>query len=123
MISARPAARPDAQSNGPPEYRRQVAAALERTEPDRTSNGSDDGVLDLLRRQRDGLAVVQRGTAQLPRGPFLACIFFTWGGVEVLKHHINSSRVDLLKEVKELQLQVFELQESAAAFRGRTEPT
>jgi hypothetical protein len=50
-------------------------------------------------------------SARLPRGPFLACIFFLWGGVEMLKHYINSCRVDLLKEIKELQLQVFELQE------------
>lgn len=53
-------------------------------------------------------------SAHLPRGPFLACVFFTWGGVEVVKHYINASRVDLLKELKELQLQVFELQNSLA---------
>lgn len=51
-------------------------------------------------------------SAHLPRGPFLACVFFTWGGVEIVKHYINTSRVDLLKEIKELQLQVFELQNS-----------
>src|SRR4051794_11245861 len=48
-------------------------------------------------------------SAHLPKGPFLACIFFTWGGVEIVKHYINSSRIDLLKEIKQLQLQVFEL--------------
>ena len=47
--------------------------------------------------------------ARLPRTPFLACIFFTWGGVEVVKHYVNSCRIDLLKEIKQLQLQVFEL--------------
>lgn len=55
--------------------------------------------------------------ARLPRGPFLACIFFTWGGVEIVKHYVNSCRVDLLKEIKELKLQVFELRESAASPR------
>ena len=48
--------------------------------------------------------------SQLPRAPFLACIFFLWGGVEVLKHHIHSAEVELRKEVKQLQVQVLELQ-------------
>lgn len=56
------------------------------------------------------------GAAHFPREPFLACIFFAWGGVEMVKHYVNSCRVDLLKEIKQLQLQVFELQE---ADRGR----
>lgn len=51
-------------------------------------------------------------SARLPREPFLACIFFTWGGVEIVKHHINSCRIDLLKELKQLQLQVFELEQT-----------
>src|SRR3954468_19204274 len=41
-------------------------------------------------------------TAHLPRAPFLACIFFTWGGVEVVKHHIDRCRIDMLKEIKQL---------------------
>ena len=49
-------------------------------------------------------------SARLPRGPFLACIFFIWGGVEIVKHYINSARVDILKEIKQIQVQVFELQ-------------
>ncbi|ABF40825.1 hypothetical protein Acid345_1824 [Candidatus Koribacter versatilis Ellin345] len=48
--------------------------------------------------------------SQLPRAPFLACIMFLWGGVEVLKHHIHSAEVELRKEVKQLQVQVLELQ-------------
>ena len=59
-------------------------------------------------------------SAHLPRAPFLACIFFIWGGVEILKHYINSSRIDLLKEIKQLQLQVFDLEQSVLpATRGR----
>lgn len=50
-------------------------------------------------------------SAHLPRGPFLACIFFIWGGVEIVKHHINAARVDILKEIKQIQVQVFALQE------------
>lgn len=48
--------------------------------------------------------------ARFPRGPFLACIFFTWGGVEIVKHHINATRMNMLKEIKQIQLQIFELQ-------------
>ena len=47
-------------------------------------------------------------SARLPRGPFLAGIFFTWGGVEIVKHHIDACRTDLLKEIKQIQLQLFE---------------
>lgn len=47
-------------------------------------------------------------SARLPRGPFLAGIFFTWGGVELVKHHIDASRINLLKEIKQIQLQLFE---------------
>jgi hypothetical protein len=51
--------------------------------------------------------------ARLPRGPFLAGIFFTWGGVEVVKHYLNAVRVDILKEIKQIQVQVFTLQADA----------
>lgn len=46
-------------------------------------------------------------SARLPRGPFLACLFFIWGGVEILKHYINATRLEILKELKQVQLQVF----------------
>jgi len=39
----------------------------------------------------------------------LACFWLLIGAVELLKHFINRSRVELLKEVKQLQLQVLEL--------------
>ena len=50
------------------------------------------------------------GGSQFPRAPFLACIFLLFGGVEILKHHIHSAQVELHKEIKQLQVQVFELQ-------------
>jgi hypothetical protein len=40
----------------------------------------------------------------------LACFVLIYPAVELLKHFINRSRVELLKEVKQLQLQVLELQ-------------
>jgi len=42
----------------------------------------------------------------------LACFCLIYPSVELLKHFINRSRVELLKEVKQLQLQVLELQAS-----------
>jgi hypothetical protein len=49
-----------------------------------------------------------------PKGPWfasLACFWLLFGAVELLKHFINRSRVDLLKEVKQVQVQVIELQD------------
>jgi len=42
----------------------------------------------------------------------LACFWVIVGAVELLKHFINRSRVELLKEIKQVQLQVLELQEA-----------
>jgi hypothetical protein len=42
----------------------------------------------------------------------LACFWLLIGAVELLKHFINRSRLELLKEVKQVQLQMLELQES-----------
>lgn len=42
----------------------------------------------------------------------LACFCLIYPSVELLKHFINRSRVELLKEVKQVQLQVLELQAS-----------
>jgi hypothetical protein len=61
-------------------------------------------------------------SARLPRGPFLACIFFLWGGVELLKHHIHAARLDILKEVKQIQVQLFSLQASPGMKNGGREP-
>ena len=62
-----------------------------------------------------GVAYIWFGpeTAQAPKGPFLACIFFIWGALELLKHHINSAKIDLLKEIKQVQVQIFEAQASS----------
>jgi hypothetical protein len=47
-----------------------------------------------------------------PKGPYFgtwACFCILCGAVELLKHFINRSRVELLKEVKQVQVQVLEL--------------
>src|SRR5947209_2458330 len=55
------------------------------------------------------------------RAPFLACIFMIIGGVEVLKHRINSVRAGLFAELKQLQIQLFELQQTIAQPAPGTE--
>jgi hypothetical protein len=46
-----------------------------------------------------------------------ACLWVLFGAVELLKHFINRSRVSILKEIKQLELQVVELRE---ALRQKT---
>lgn len=45
-------------------------------------------------------------------------VLFTCGGIEILKHMINRSRVEMLREIKQVQLQVLELQ---AAFEKKSD--
>jgi hypothetical protein len=97
-------------------YRREVQAMLEKNE--RT-----------LRRQKWyagflWIFVVLMGTSFLtlggyysdrPAGIWLsvtACFFLIGGAVELVKYFINRSRVEVLKEVKGLELQLLELKES-----------
>ncbi|HYL74562.1 MAG TPA: hypothetical protein VEU96_10175 [Bryobacteraceae bacterium] len=47
-----------------------------------------------------------------------ACFFLVCGAVELLKHFINRTRVELLKEIKQVQLQVLELDESMRKARA-----
>lgn len=42
---------------------------------------------------------------------FLSCFFLIGGAVELLKYFMNSHRVELLKELKGLELQVLEIKE------------
>ena len=43
---------------------------------------------------------------------FVVLLLLISGAVEVLKHAVNRSRVEMLKEIKQVQLQVLELQAS-----------
>jgi hypothetical protein len=57
------------------------------------------------------------GTSKAPIAAFMgtwACFFLIAAAVELLKHFINRARVELLKEIKQLQLQVLQLQASVA---------
>lgn len=42
----------------------------------------------------------------------LACFWLLIGAVELVKHFINRSRIELLKEIKQVQLQLLEMQEA-----------
>ena len=53
--------------------------------------------------------------SHLPRAPFLACIFFLWGGVELLKHRIHAVQVEIQKDLKQLQLEVLEMKSRSIA--------
>ena len=96
------------------EYRREVSQMLEK---------NDRAFL----RERWGSRVlwifcVLLGTAYLwfggekldtPKAAWFGCLACFWlliGAVELLKNFINRSRVELLKEIKQVQLQVLELQ-------------
>jgi hypothetical protein len=62
-------------------------------------------------------ACVMKGVKWLdtPQGHFMefvVLLLLVTGAVEILKHAANRSRVELLKEVKQLQLQVLELRAS-----------
>jgi len=53
------------------------------------------------------------GNVSLPvKGPYfvsLACFWFLFGMVYFVAHSINRSKVDILKEVKQVQVQVLEV--------------
>src|ERR1017187_7547773 len=43
---------------------------------------------------------------------FVALLLLITGAVEILKHAVNRSRVEMLKEIKQVQLQMLEMQAS-----------
>ena len=64
-----------------------------------------------------GTAYLWFGGAKLdtPKAAWFGCLACFWlivGAVELLKNFINRSRVELMREVKQVQLQVLELQEA-----------
>lgn len=54
-----------------------------------------------------------------PKGPWLAMFTFLVGAIELMKHFINRARVDILKEVKQAQLQILEVQAGLKAPDSR----
>jgi hypothetical protein len=48
-----------------------------------------------------------------------ACFWFLFGTVFMVQYYINHSRIALLKELKQIQLQVLELRDSARPADGQ----
>jgi hypothetical protein len=68
-----------------------------------------------------GFLIIGGTHATTPLGVWfgvLACFWFLFGSVELLKHFINRARVDVLREVKGLELRVLELQEQLRGARS-----
>ncbi|MEP6472504.1 MAG: hypothetical protein ABJC74_02225 [Gemmatimonadota bacterium] len=59
------------------------------------------------------------GSADVPKGPWLALFIFLIGAIELLRHFINSCRIDLLKELKQVQVQVLEVHAALAKHGER----
>jgi hypothetical protein len=60
-----------------------------------------------------------RDAAEVARLTAFAFIFLICGAVELLKHFINRARVELIRETKQVQLQVLELHALMQADAGR----
>jgi hypothetical protein len=96
------------------EYRREVAQMLEKN--DRAFLREKWGSRALwIFCVLLGTAYLWSGGAKLdtPKAAWFGCLACFWlliGAVELLKHFINRSRVELLRELKQVQLQVLELQ-------------
>ncbi|HLJ85652.1 MAG TPA: hypothetical protein VKZ53_02455 [Candidatus Angelobacter sp.] len=92
-------------------YRKQIAATLEKN---RKKNRLERVLANLFWLFCAGYATVHLWFdnlgPQFPRTPFLACIFMLLGGVELLKHHIHAAQVETQKDIKQLHVQILELQ-------------
>jgi len=102
-------------------YRNEVAALVEKNQKKLRQEKWYSGVIWGFVAGLGTVFLWQGGKhASAPTGAYLgtfACFFLIYGAVELLKHFINRSRVDLLKEIKQVQLQVLELE---AAVRGKS---
>jgi hypothetical protein len=97
-------------------YREEVVSILEKNEKAYRREKWKTGAILLL---AVGLIAVPLSLDWLrldtPKGisyGFFASLYFLYAIAEVLKHFINRSRVEILREVKQVQLQVLELQAS-----------
>jgi hypothetical protein len=97
-------------------YREEVASMLEKNEKAYRREKWKTGALLLF---AVGYIVVPLSLNWLrldtPKGisyGFMAFLLYLYAMVEVLKHFINRSRVEILREVKQVQLHVLELQAS-----------
>ena len=97
-------------------YREEVASTLEKNEK-RLRFESWNTVATWLTAIGFFTACVLKGARWLDTTnghfmEFVVLLLLITGAVEILKHAVNRSRVDMLKELKQVQLQVLELQAS-----------
>jgi hypothetical protein len=101
------------------DYRKEVAALIEKNEKtlrrQKWYSGAIWGWLVLL---GTAFFLMVGQHPEKPKAAWLAaymgsfaCFFLIAGAVELLKYFINRNRVELLKETKQVQLQVLELHE------------
>jgi hypothetical protein len=93
------------------EYRGQVAALLQRNERKlRQEKWYSGAIWIFVVLLAIALFWGSAGKPRAAEADLFALLFLIYGAVELLKHFINRSRVDLLKEIKQVQLQVLELE-------------
>ena len=95
------------------DYRREVAALLEKNEKRLRIEKWGAGATWLFVVGLSTLLFWGNGRhGDTPRAAWLgsmACFWLIFGAVELLKYFINRTRVELLRETKQVQLQVLEL--------------
>jgi hypothetical protein len=98
------------------EYRKEMTAMLERAEKRLRFEKWFVGSLWIFLVFTAVMMLLASGPLiNTPKGTWLAvmaCIWLVYGAVELLKHFMNRYRVELLKEIKHLELEVRELREA-----------
>ncbi len=101
------------------DYRREVGALLEKNQKGLRREKWGSGVLWIfLALLATVLLTVAGRLLTTPNAgnagylAALACFLLISGATELLKHFINRTRVELLKEVKQVQLQILEVHEA-----------
>lgn len=101
------------QPSGLAEYRREVAALIEKNERglkrDKWGAGATWLFVVILSAALMWGAGGAGNTTKAAWLGTMACFWLIFGAVELLKYFINRTRVELLKETKQVQLQILEL--------------
>lgn len=96
-------------------YQKEIQMTLEQNERGLRREGRRTVILWLfLVATCTGFMIISGSHATTTLGVWfgvMACFWFLFGAVELLKHFINRARVDLLREVKGLELRILELQD------------
>jgi hypothetical protein len=106
-------------------YRKEMTAMLERAEKRLRFEKWFVGSLWIFLVMTSVLMLLAGGKhIDTPKGTWfatMACIWLLYGAVELLKHFMNRYRVELLKEIKHVELQVRELRDAITHGAGPSE--